>query len=67
MKVLLVTRGNRLLEKALRAAPNVELTVAADLTDDGAAYDFVVLDDVMPDRLARGQRAGDSRVQHELV
>jgi VWA domain-containing protein/aerotolerance regulator-like protein len=48
VKVLLVTRGNRLLEKALRAAANVQLSVAADLTDDAAAYDLVTLDDVLP-------------------
>src|ERR1700722_5606238 len=35
VKVLLVTRGNRLLEKALRAAPDVQLTVATDLADGG--------------------------------
>jgi Ca-activated chloride channel family protein len=48
VKVLLVSRGNRLLEKALRAASNVQLTVATDLTDDAADYDFVALDDVIP-------------------
>ena len=48
VKVLLVTRGNRLLEKALRAAANVQLTVAVDLTDSGSDYDFVALDDVTP-------------------
>jgi len=48
VKVLLVSRGNRLLEKALRAEVNVELAVAADLTEAGTTYDFVVLDDVSP-------------------
>ena len=48
VKVLLVTRGNRLMEKALRAAANVQLTVAGDLTDNAAGYDFVALDDVLP-------------------
>ena len=48
VKVLLVTRGNAYVEKVLRSVPNVELTVAGNLTDDGAAYDFVVLDDVTP-------------------
>jgi hypothetical protein len=48
VKVLLVTRGNRLLERALRAAPNVQLTVTEDTTDDAAAYDFVALDNVQP-------------------
>jgi Ca-activated chloride channel homolog len=48
VKVLLVTRGNRLLEKALRSTPNVDLTVAPDLANDGAEYDFVALDGVTP-------------------
>jgi hypothetical protein len=48
VKVLLVSRGNRLLEKALRAAANVELASATDLTDTAAGWDFVVLDDVTP-------------------
>jgi hypothetical protein len=48
VKVLLVTRGNRLLEKALHAIPNVELTVAPDLANDGADYDLVALDGVTP-------------------
>jgi hypothetical protein len=46
--ILLVSRGNRLLEKALRAAPNVDLATAMDSTDPAAGYDFVVLDDVTP-------------------
>ena len=37
VNVLLVTRGNRLLEKALRAVANVNLAVANDLTDAAAA------------------------------
>jgi hypothetical protein len=48
VKVLLVTRGNRFLEKALRAAGKVELTVAADLTEPKPNADVVVLDDVTP-------------------
>jgi hypothetical protein len=48
VKVLLVTRGNRLLERALRATADVQLTVAAELTDPGSAFDFVVLDDLTP-------------------
>lgn len=48
VNVLLVTRGNRLLEKALRAAANAQLTVADDLTDAGMGFDFVVLDGVTP-------------------
>jgi Ca-activated chloride channel homolog len=48
VKVLLVSRGNRFLEKALRAAPNVELTAIATLNDPAAEFDFVVLDSVTP-------------------
>jgi hypothetical protein len=48
VKVLLVSKGNRLLEKALRAAANVELATATMLTDSAAGFDFVVLDDVTP-------------------
>jgi Ca-activated chloride channel family protein len=48
VKVLLVSRANRLLEKAFRAVPNVELATATDLTDTAAGFDFVVLDDVSP-------------------
>jgi Ca-activated chloride channel homolog len=48
VRVLLVSKGNRLLEKALRAAANVELSTARDLTDTAADSDFVVLDDVTP-------------------
>jgi len=48
VNVLLVTRGNRLLEKALRAVANVQLAVAADLTDAAERFDFVVLDGVAP-------------------
>jgi hypothetical protein len=48
VKVLLVTRGNRFLEKALRAAAGVELAVSATLTDPAAGFDFVVLDDAVP-------------------
>jgi Ca-activated chloride channel family protein len=48
VKVLLVSRGNRLLEKAFRAVANVQLAVATDLTDPATSFDFVVLDDVIP-------------------
>jgi Ca-activated chloride channel family protein len=48
IKVLLVTRGNKLLERALRAAPNVELAISADLNDNASVFDFVVLDSVVP-------------------
>ena len=48
VKVLLVSRGNRLLEKALRAAPNVDLAITGTLTDPAADFDFVVLDGIQP-------------------
>jgi hypothetical protein len=48
VKVKLVSRGNRFLEKALHSAPNVDLTVAADNTDAAGDFDIVVLDDVRP-------------------
>jgi Ca-activated chloride channel homolog len=48
VKALLVTRGNRFLEKAIRPVPNVQLSTAAVLTDDAAGFDIVVLDDVTP-------------------
>jgi Ca-activated chloride channel family protein len=54
VKVLLVSRGNRLLEKALRSVANVELAGATDLTDPAAGFDFVVLDDVTPSVWPKG-------------
>jgi hypothetical protein len=54
VNVLLVTRGNRLLEKALRAVANVQLAVANDLTDAGAGFDFIVLDGVTPTAWPKG-------------
>jgi Ca-activated chloride channel homolog len=48
VKVLLVSRGNRLLEKALRATAQVELTVSSDLADTATGFEFVVLDGVTP-------------------
>jgi Ca-activated chloride channel homolog len=48
VKVLLVSKGNRLLEKALRAVPSVELAGATDMTDAAEGFDFVVLDNVTP-------------------
>lgn len=48
IKVLLITSGNQLLEKALRVAPNVELSVASALTGPTTKPDVVVLDNVTP-------------------
>lgn len=48
VKVLLVTAGNRFLEKALRAAAQVQLSVANALADPAPQFDVVVLDNVTP-------------------
>ena len=48
VRVLLASRGNKFLEKALKAAGSVELTVAADVTQLRPDADVVVLDDVTP-------------------
>jgi hypothetical protein len=48
VSVLLVTKGNRFLERALKGPPNVQLTVDARLTDPAEKFDVVVLDDVIP-------------------
>ena len=54
VKVLLVTRGNRLLEKALRAAAHVDLSVGDDFAENMTSFDFVVLDDVLPTAWPKG-------------
>jgi Ca-activated chloride channel homolog len=54
VKILFVSRGNRFLEKAIRAVPNVEVSTAADLTDPAASFDFVVLDNVLPATWPKG-------------
>ncbi|HAB18672.1 MAG TPA: BatA domain-containing protein [Verrucomicrobiota bacterium] len=49
VRVLLVTKGNRFLEKALLAAgPNVEVVTAPDVRESDPHFDVVVLDDVVP-------------------
>lgn len=48
VKVLLVTPGNRYLEKALRAVPTVVLTSVNQLTGPADQFDLVVLDNVTP-------------------
>ncbi len=50
VRVLLVTRGNRFLERALRSPPNVRLNVAPVL-GDSQEFDIAVLDDVTPPAL----------------
>jgi Ca-activated chloride channel homolog len=47
-RVLLVTRGNRFLERAVRAVPNVELAVANDVASPADSFDIVLLDNVSP-------------------
>jgi Ca-activated chloride channel homolog len=48
VRALLVSGGNKFLEKALKASPNVELATATTLTEPAKDYDFVVLDNVVP-------------------
>ena len=48
VKVLLVTKGNRFLERALRGAPNSRLEISGQFTDAADSHDIVVLDDVIP-------------------
>ena len=48
VRVLLVSRGNKFLEKALKAAGKVDLAVASDVTEVKPDADVVVLDDVTP-------------------
>ena len=47
VKVLLVTHGNRFLEKALHAA-NTDLTITESVTGSSSSFDVVVLDDLIP-------------------
>lgn len=48
LKILLVTRGNRFLEKALRAGGTIDLRLASELSTDAKQFDLVVLDNVSP-------------------
>jgi len=48
VKILLVSHGNRFLEKALRASGRVEVTAATALPDDTGKFDIVALDDLTP-------------------
>jgi Ca-activated chloride channel homolog len=48
VRVLLVSHGNRFMEKALRAVSGVDVTVATDSLDAAPDSDVVVLDDVTP-------------------
>ncbi|HEX3720531.1 MAG TPA: BatA and WFA domain-containing protein [Verrucomicrobiae bacterium] len=48
IRVLLISHGNRFMEKALRTVPGVEVSVATDTLDGAPNSDVVVLDDVTP-------------------
>ena len=47
-RILLVTRGNRFLEKALNSISNIELAAVDQLTDAPPDVDLVVLDKITP-------------------
>ena len=48
VKALLVSKGNRILEKALRGYPQLQLSTATQLTDGAEGFDVCVLDDLLP-------------------
>lgn len=48
VRVMLVSAGNRFLEKALRSVAGVELAVVNDIRDAKPSADVVVLDDTTP-------------------
>lgn len=48
VRVRLVTPGNNILTKALRAVPQVQLTVASTVVPSNDRYDLTVLDGVQP-------------------
>ncbi|MBL9171633.1 MAG: VWA domain-containing protein [Verrucomicrobiales bacterium] len=48
VNILLVTRGNRFLEKGLRGAAHARLTVRDSVTETDDQFDLVVLDDILP-------------------
>jgi hypothetical protein len=54
LRTLLVTRGNRFLEKSLGAAGGVTLTVASDIPPGESPWDLVVLDNVEPSQWPPG-------------
>lgn len=51
IRVLLVTSGNRFLERAIASAPQVELAVTSQWEPSAAEADIVILDDIEPERL----------------
>jgi Ca-activated chloride channel homolog len=48
LRVLLITAGNRFLERALQSAGLIELTTSSTLSDPNPPFDLVVLDNVSP-------------------
>jgi Ca-activated chloride channel family protein len=48
VKVLLLSTGNSFLEKALKFAPNVDLSVTTDLNLGGSEFDVVVVENAAP-------------------
>ncbi|HEX4119318.1 MAG TPA: BatA and WFA domain-containing protein [Verrucomicrobiae bacterium] len=48
IRVLLVSHGNRFMERALRTVPGADVSVATDTLDGAPNWDVVVLDDVTP-------------------
>jgi hypothetical protein len=54
IRVLLVSHGNRFMEKALRAVPGVVVSTTTDISDGAPDSDVVVLDDVLPSVWPKG-------------
>jgi hypothetical protein len=54
VRILLVTRGNRFLERALRVSGDVTLSVASDAPAGEPTWDVAVLDNVSPTRWPSG-------------
>lgn len=52
-RVLLLSRGNRFLERALSAVPQSKVTVTQG-DEDSAEYDLTVIDDVIPAKWPQG-------------
>jgi hypothetical protein len=48
VKVLLVSKGNQWLQRALAGVPQAQVALASQLTDAADGYDLVVLDNVVP-------------------
>lgn len=54
IEVLLVTRGNRFLERALRTAEGVRLALGTEVPVNHLDWDLIVLDNVIPTRWPGG-------------